>query len=311
MITNNYIEEISFPKSGKKIFNLEVAPGKYVPLYWSRELTEELIDLVSQMKHLSKYKKVIDLIDKQIIYPCRFDKSFAKFLWRKSKVFFLSLFGINTKSVLSAYIGGFYIPVKNRIFLIIDNHANIFNNVNKLAIELLIFHELSHYTAANKSNIYFSKEFLYLSNFYKIFFTKFYEIEDDISKEINKFTKERISMESQDKDVKQSIRLLYKFCNSLKKFSTLTQSEFKNRTDLLFYYLVTILSKGIETTPLFYHAYRYIGKIFLQGYKELQANLKIAANSIFYQEFLFPSEIPAIASTNPNNITTKIYMSLI
>jgi len=308
------IEEFAYPgKEGKKVIDLETRYG-VIKLYHSKQMTDEMIQIVSKNKLLTPFKdKIIGALQKEIIYPVRYNKSYLSFLVTKVKVFMLNNLSVYAnKYIEAACIAGFFTPEKNKIYLLIDNQTSILNNLREEDVAFLILHELSHYCAYNYKSAYFNATKNQIVGFYKGFYESMLEIKN-CEKELLNYAKQvYVKCEQADNvSVKTPIKLINDYIKPLQNKSDIDLDDYNSRLkDWIMFPLFYILQYGYPGDSKFNRRYAFFHRTCIKAYLNyLRCPLDKIRYTLFYQEFFAPSEIPAIGSTNPNN--SKSYMKLL
>jgi len=309
------LQEIAFPESNTAITTLETNYGS-VELYTDKALIEEFSVVCSKLPNIKPYnKKILTLIEKDIIRPARYNRSYLNFLMKKAKVFFLNnLLGFMDKTSYVSMIGGFYTPKENKVYVLIDNQVDIFNTLNKENIGTLLIHELSHYCATNHPTAYSNLAEKYMTYFYYnvlggLGLVNYDRQSPNINaiKIINKYVKDLFfngEIKGKYTTPLKIFVLLDKLKDNLKPYCNHDADYIETKFQILLEYIASSLTGNIYPTTEWLEVYRTI----YIAYVKLGANKSIISNTLFYQEFIYPSEIMAILSSNPK---LAMYMKLI
>lgn len=316
--------DVSFPddENSQIIYKLDS-----IEFYTSLKLKRDVLEIVSQTPLGNRYKNILKkYFDNNIIVPTRYSKKYFQHLFFKTKVFFLGqLIGfMSNLDRLKSGLGGFYCQESKRIYLVMDNMVDIFNNSMDEKIIQLIIHELSHYASLNSRSSYLAKTKKIMLNWYFNFFLFYLELDaklirqnlKDFSNSIQKFYLNAINFESQNikdlSDKKFFIKYIKKQHDLLSQFSKLTKLDEKKFEDKVtnFAYIVTYCFLGMyhNAIILLRNDYSYFHSC-LDAYSAIETPTKKINDTFFYQEFFFPSEILAVSSINEKNADT--YMKLL
>lgn len=280
-------------------------------LYTSPQLKEDTYNILKNEPQTAPISdKLKKYIDNQVLIPTRYNKSLIRHLLFRTKVFFIDdLLGITSPQTFEKRsIAGFYDPSSNKIYLLLDNNINLLNFSYNDKISQLVVHEFSHYLSKNRSKEYFSLFENELVLFYSYFSTTYFELNTkynkqiiDISKQILEFAKNtELGGLKSITTVKQFRELVYdKYINlyrQFKPYSKLTETKFESHLDLLAEYIFLANVNTLVMAKNF-KKYMYIFTTILKTYvKGLDANYEKIKDTLFFQEFLIPSEIICIAS---------------
>jgi len=258
-----------------------------MPLYGSDSLNESYLKAIEKSGRTSPAAlKFRGLVEKRRIVPCFLTKGVLQFVaW---KVFA----PVHIQSVM-----GFYDPTKTkRVYILIQNNANIFSFVSNDFLAKLTIHELMHMLADLKTSIFMNMFSNELAAYYKTFFQMIFSINDLDTGKVNKILK-FIFMDIERRSEKLTNGTLNKYSDLLKKelspVSSLTPLKFDEM--LLDYF--TIIRLYLTNVAKFFASRDKFRHILIPLYLSYRNTFNMKnLTTVCIQELIFPSEVICILS---------------
>jgi len=266
--------------------------------YGSDKLNEKfIISLGKQDRTKGIIKKLESMVKKKKVNPCFFTKGFIGFIaWR--------IFApLSTKSIM-----GFYDPNNTkRIYILLNNSANIFTYASDSAMAKLTIHELVHMISheTTKFMSLFKKEMI---SYYKAYFKRMFSLNNKFSDK----DAEKVlifiykTFEKGGKTGNSELVKYFKFLEkTLKPFTTIDNDLFiKQLTDLII--IAKLYFKNINAFFANLRKFKHILQPLYHAYNDAFGMKNLSTLCI--QELFYPSEIISIYSEKSS--LSKIYTGI-
>jgi len=136
-------------------------------LYSSSKVKGKFVEAIMKQKILAPvYKKMENLIERQIVIPCFASKNFISFLSHK---FF--------SDQLSKSILGFFYAPKNKLYVLLDNQTKFIVFMSNTELSSVTMHELQHYAAWNLKAKFYNIN----KNIFRTYFNYFYNLQFNVN----------------------------------------------------------------------------------------------------------------------------------
>jgi hypothetical protein len=262
-----------------------------VKLYSSDSLKKKYIQAINESSFSKDLAGIENLVENNVILPCFSSSGLFDFFKRK---FLRNFFSI---SDMGDEFYGVYL--NKRIYILINNNANIFTHVSNDKLAKLTIHEMIHFFASVNNEKYISLFLPELVKFYKKVFFKFFSADIPVSQV------QEIVVELNNKFEKGSFYLKDAITFFVEKLSPYSTQNLKSLTQTsktyvyAFYYSITA-NKLIYESP-----YIQIPMVFSSVYKS-EFNVRVPGQ-LYGQEATATSEvISTIASEGVTDGKTQI-----
>jgi len=256
-------------------------------LYGSDKLNESYLKALAKCGRTGPAAlKFRGLVEKKRIVPCFLTPGLLSFVaW---KVFA----PIHIQSVM-----GFYDPTKTkRIYILIQNNANIFSFVSNDFLGKLTIHELMHMLADQKTSLFMSLFRNELIAYYTELFQMIFSINSLDSGRVERILR-FVFMEIERKSEKMTTSTLDKYSKLLKK-ELQSQSTFDElKFDDVLTDFFTILKIFLVNTSKFFASRNKFNHIIAPMYLAYKRAFSMKnLTTVCIQELIYPSEVIAICS---------------
>jgi hypothetical protein len=294
----------------KEVFALpvglkEVAKLDGMSLYGSDKLNEKFLAALSKSGRTKDLVEKFEvLVKKGDIIPCFLGKGVTHFIyWR--------IFApLGERSIM-----GFYDPlVTNKIYLLIDNNANIFGFTSNDALAVLAIHEMCHKFAHDSPSLFLSRFRSQLTDFYSYYWTHLFQLKENslsntvVFDQVNNLFK-KCEASHADKELFTNYKTFAKdLVSVIEPMTNLSETEF---ADIAVKYLeiVAIFLKSINDFINVAHKYRQVLAPLYEAYKYGLGAKNLQTVAI--QELLYPSEVICVYSESSKKIGHDIAAALV
>jgi len=233
--------------------------------------------------------KLIDMIWNDQITPAFISSGFFKY-------FAIKAFGDKMEGV-----AGFYIPNKDKIFILVDTNSNIFNYTSDDVLSYTVVHECMHMAATRKSNDFWNTFKGDLVDFYNFVFSGALGIEAGVkfdSLPLVEYMWKNMELKA-DKMNKRDIEGFGDLLRSYKSKSYFNPDAFQDRVEKIqFIYIANFWNEDVIDQMYSRRDYRELFVLLYQAYQKV-FGIRATRFTYAYQEFGIPSEVICIAAAKP------------
>jgi hypothetical protein len=257
------------------------------PLYGSDRLNESYLKAIEKCGRTSAASlKFRGLVEKKRIVPCFLTKSLLGFVaW---KVFA----PVHMKSIM-----GFYDPTKTkRVYILIQNNANIFSFVSNDFLAKLSIHELMHMLADQKTSVFMSIFSNELTAYYKELYQMIFSINNLDNARVDRILK-FVFMDIERKSEKLTNGTLNKYSALMKKELSSVSSLSPLKFDEMLQDYFAIIKLYLTNVAKFFVSRDKFRHILIPCYLSYKNAFNMKnLSTVCIQELIFPSEVVAILS---------------
>lgn len=259
------------------------------PIYSSEQLKEKFNTAIQTLRELRPcLNRVISLVKDGKIVPCVSYSGLLSYIVKKT---------ISHKKDMM--FQGAYVLNKDIIYIVADMKFADFLKVDK-NMALILLHELMHYCSRHRPTQFFR----IFEDQYELFFMSLFEryfnadIDKKVAKDISKYATRNFELDKDPDFVKYS-----RFLDE-----TIPDNAFKgkvSKTEAISRYIspINALYKRPDRFIRLLRSDKEVQRLVRSMYRVYMRDFRIKdPDTTPIQELIYPSEIPAVTSTNPSNL---------